>query len=41
MLLAKSGRIPQRYWDHDPTIRNKRNDTVAMWLAGNGIIPPK
>ena len=34
-------KIPERSNYHNPSIRNRYGNTVAMWLASYGIIPPK
>ena len=41
MILALNKiNIPDE-WKHDPNIKNKYGNTVAMHLATNCIIPPK
>ena len=41
MILAENGIIPPEEWEHNPYIKDISNDTVAMYLARKGIIPPK
>ena len=41
LLLAKNGIIPPKEWNHDATIHNNDNYTVAMYLFENKINPPK
>ena len=41
MLLSKNKIVPPSNWEHDPTLRNKDKNTVAMLLSYNSIIPPK
>ena len=40
MYLAEHGIIPPKEWQHDPNLKNNYNDTVAMILANNIIVPP-
>jgi len=41
MILAYSKIIPPKYFEHDPTIADECNWTVAHHLAAIGIIPPE
>ena len=41
MFLSRNGMIPPKEWEHNPNIKNKYNDTVAILLAYKGKIPPK
>lgn len=41
MKEANRKQIPSSYNYHDRYLTNKDNQTVAMILAKNGIIPPK
>ena len=34
------GIVSAKRWLHDPLIKNKMNQTVAILLSFNGIIPP-
>lgn len=40
MIYANSKKIPPKEWHHDPLMKNSKNQTVAMRLADNGIVPP-
>jgi len=40
-MLAECGIIPPKYFEHDPTIKNNYNETVAILLARKGVIPPE
>ena len=40
MYMAAHGHIPSNIWRHHPMKRDAYNNTVAMLLAQNGIIPP-
>lgn len=40
MKLAYNKIIPPKEWYHDPCLIGYENNTVAMYLANNGIIPP-
>ncbi len=41
MMLAKKGIIAPDYFYHDPNLKNRYGNTVAMILADNKIMPPK
>jgi len=41
MILAYDKIIPPRYFEHDPNMTNINNETVAILLAKNGIVPPE
>lgn len=41
MYLAHGGIIQPKEWHHDPKLKNKYNNTVAMRLAEKEIIPPE
>ena len=41
MLFALNRIIPPKEWYHDPFLRNKDGETVAIRLAFREIIPPK
>ena len=41
MIYAQNAVIPPKDWEHDPNKWEYSGMTVAMRLAGNGIIPPK
>lgn len=44
MIIASLGKIPDKYWHHDPTLSVYDcgiNLTVAMLLADRKIIPPR
>lgn len=40
MWLANNKIISPKEYEHDPTLKVK-NQTVALILAKNGIVPPK
>lgn len=33
MKIASFGRIPSKYWNHDTSLKNDKNKTVAIILA--------
>ena len=41
MILASSGFIPPKEWEHKKTLTSVGGSTVALRLAEYGIIPPK
>ena len=41
MLLGMNGIVCPKEYEHDPNIVNDHGDTVAIILAGKGVIPPK
>ena len=41
MILASKGIIPPKEWRHDPLLKDKNNNTVAIILSSKGIIPPR
>lgn len=41
LKLASRGIIPSEKYIHNPSLQNNEGYTVAMYLAANGIIPPK
>lgn len=41
MILAANRIIPPKEWQHKPALRDDYGMTVAMYLARNGIYPPK
>ena len=40
MILARNNIEIPEYLYHDPTIKNKKGNTIAMILAEKDIIPP-
>ena len=41
MLLAANGKDIPDQWKHDKLLKNNNGDTIAMYYAKKGIIPPK
>ena len=41
MILADSGIIPPKEWEHDKKMTDEYGNTVGILLAENGVIPPK
>ena len=39
MILASKGIVPPIEWNHNPNLKNSYGNTVAMYLASQGIIP--
>ena len=40
-MLADNNIIPPEEWYHDPKLRNKADETVAIILINKKILPPK
>lgn len=40
MIYASKGIMPPKEWEHDPNLKDKNNNTVALLLAKTSIIPP-
>ena len=40
MLLAANGKDIPDQWKHDKLLKNNNGDTIAMYYAKSGIIPP-
>ena len=41
MIYAINNIIPPKEWKHNPTLKDKNNQTVAMHLIDRKIFPPK
>lgn len=41
MKIASYGKVPSKYWEHDPTIKDRDGFTVEFYLAYNKLTPPK
>ena len=41
MILAIKGIVPPKEWNHDPLLKDRNDNTVAIILSSKGIIPPK
>ena len=35
MILAEYGKVPDKYWNHNPELQDDRGNTVAMLFAND------